>query len=670
MNLKRFQKTLCLLVLFCGTFCVFAQGKYFSWDFTGCDIKDILYAVSLDSGISIVADDTVRGTADLKFAGSDFERAFESFLKSSRLYVEKSDNVWTVSKMSLRKAVGRYSVDACDLLPTVLVEKLSMGFDCVLTYDALPAGEISVHFRDLSESELLEGLARAFGSYEVVRNDIGFHFKKRVDVRNVEAATGFVNLTEGENGSLIVDLRDVLFSDVLDLLFGKFAESNVYHYCFLADSDVRVKRTFFEENDLQGVLNKLCAQNGYRYNVVDGIYYFYSDADTKNVLVNGERNWLKFFLRYTSAEVIFPIVYSRLGTVECMAVPDKDYFFANVTNAQARVVSSIIKEVDVKQQTYVVELKYLKPGEFVQQLPPSIDKNKIFSADDNSCVYFKGTEDEYKVLCEELEVFDKPVKRITYDLLILQYDEGSQNQWNSNLTADGLSLGDRNNLLVQLGSVMSFNLNVVSVFGLNFAASLQASIEENTTRVFADTTLHGVSGKQINFQNTNTYRYRDNNLDPVTGEPIYSGVTKEIVSGITLDILGWVSGDGMITSTVTATVSRQGTDLSSSTGNPPPTSEKIVTTEVCCKSGEPVVLSGLVQNSQTVEQKRTPLLSRIPLAGLLFTAREKTKENTQMVIYLVPHLEGEEQKLPENACTPEWAKEKACRLLHGGKNEC
>lgn len=666
MNLKMFQKAGCLLLLFCGALNVSAQNKYYSWDFSRCDIKDILYAVSLDSGISIVADDTVCGTADLKFAGSDFERAFDSFLKSARLYVEKNDSVWTVSKMLLRKAGGRYTIDACDLLPAVLVEKLSMGMDCVITFDALPAGEMSVHFKDLTESELFEGLARAFGSYEVVQNDTGIHFKKRVDVRNVEAVTGFANLTTEENGRLVVDLRDVLFSEVLDLMFEKMADINVYHYCFLADSDVRVKRTFFEGESVRDVLDKLCAQNGYGYNVVDGIFYFYSDANKKDILINGEHSWQKFFLKYTSVDVIFPIVYSRLGAVECMAVPDKDYFFANVTEAQALVVSNIIKEVDIKLQTYVVELKYLRPGEFVQQLPPSIDKNKIFTADDNSCVYFKGTEDEYNVLCEQLELFDKPVKRITYDLLILQYDEGKQNQWNSNLTADGLTLGDKNNLLVQLGSVMSFNLNVVSVFGLNFAASLQTSIEENSTKVFADTTLHGVSGKQISFQNTNTYRYRDNNLDPVTGEPIYSGVTKEIVSGITLDILGWVSGDGMITSNVTATVSRQGTDLSSSTGNPPPTSEKVVTTEVCCKSGEPVVLSGLIQNTQTVEKKRTPFFSRIPLVGLLFTGMEKTKENTQMVIYLVPHLEGSRQLLPENTCDEEWAKNKVNKLIKRG----
>jgi type II secretory pathway component GspD/PulD (secretin) len=192
---------------------------------------------------------------------------------------------------------------------------------------------------------------------------------------------------------------------------------------------------------------------------------------------------------------------------------------------------------------------------------------------------------------------------------------------------------------VQLGSVMSLNLDVVGAFGLHFAGELQAAITESRAKVFADTTLNGVSGKQIIFQNTNTYRYRDNNLDPETGEPVYSGVTKEIVSGLKLEVTGDVTGDGMITSRITASVSRQGTDLSTTTGNPPPTSEKVITTEVRAKSGEPVVLSGLGQEEESENVSRTPLLSKIPLIGALFKGKEKSTEKTELVIYLLPSAE-------------------------------
>jgi len=149
-----------------------------------------------------------------------------------------------------------------------------------------------------------------------------------------------------------------------------------------------------------------------------------------------------------------------------------------------------------------------------------------------------------------------------------------------------------------------------------------------------------------------------------TGKPIYSGVTREIVSGLKLDVTGWVSGDGMITSKVTASVSRQGVDVSAKTGNPPPTSEKIITTEVRGKSGEPVVLSGLVQDETMLAEERTPLVSKVPIFGWLFKSHKKTNERTELIIYLVPHCEQHElfQSAKETTCCDD--NEFCNRLIH------
>ena len=61
------------------------------------------------------------------------------------------------------------------------------------------------------------------------------------------------------------------------------------------------------------------------------------------------------------------------------------------------------------------------------------------------------------------------------------------------------------------------------------------------------------------------------------------------------------------------------------------------------KSGEPIVLSGLIQNEETWSEKRTPWISKIPLLGWLFKSNNRTTEKTEMVIYLVPHWENDEE---------------------------
>jgi len=660
---KSHKRILAFLVCLVG-FCYFvvAQGLYYSWDFSDCEIKDILYAVSLDSEISIVPDDTVSGKGDLKFAGSDFDSAFETFLKVNRLYVSKGEKIWTVSKFMAKREDGLLFVDACDLTPAQILEKLSAFVDSVLTFDSLPATKMSVHFNGVPENLLLKALAKQFGNYELVKSDAGYNFARKNDVRKVESLDSFCNIVfSGRTYS--VDVRDCKFSDAIEKLFslGR-TEPCDKSFCLLANGDVKLQRSVFDGIDFTDTLAKLCAQAGFSYVLDESIFYIFTNGDAKTELITGNRDWKKYSLKFTKSQDFFSYLTKRVGKLETIALPDENSFLCLASQSEDRNIQDLIKDVDIEQSLYSINLRYIKPAELMSHLPPSVDKSALFLADDDSVLYFKGSKSAYENLKKQIELCDQPVKRITYDLLILQYDETDQNSWASSFSTSRLKQGDSNNISVLLGSVMNFNLNVVTSFGLTFASELQSSIEKNKTKVFADTTLHGISGKKINFQNTNTYRYRDNNVNPDTGLPIYSGVTKEITSGIKLEVLGWVSGDGMITSSVTASLSRQGIDTSSTTGNPPPTSEKLVTTEVRGRSGEPVVLSGLILSSETDQQKRTPFWSKLPLLGNLFRAKDKIKEKSQMVIYLVPHLEEENRSVYKKKFDANWAKERIASL--------
>ncbi len=634
----------CLLLYFVMFWTAFGAERnvvgqsVYSWDFSDCEIRDILYVVSLDTGISIVSDDTVKGRADFRFTGKDFETAFDSFLKAARLYVFKTDEVWTVSRFRMEEHDGLYVLDACDLSAEQIVEKMCLGIGKAVTYEVLPTGLMSVHFSGLGEEELLEGFCRRLNGFELERNGTGYHLGKKTGGSGEKnSGFGYMDVRMLEDGAFFVDIRDSKVGEVLEAVFAQAGANggtngcDKKQFCVLTNSETRINRLCFRAGNFDEALERICVFNGLGCYVEEDVYFVVSGVAAKN--------WHKVCLEFMAAEKFVSVLKGRFGGLNCVVLPDEMSFLVCADEREFEEVIALKDEVDIKTNMYLVELKYIRPDEFVKYLPPGVDKGSLFFADDNSSVFFKGTEAAYLSLCEQLKICDRPVVRVSYDLLILQYDEGSENAWNPNFSARRIAVGDRNDFGVKLGSVLNLNLNVVGAFGLDFAAQLQTSLEENKTTVFADTTIHGVAGKQINFQNTNTYRYRDNNLDPNTGKPVYSGITKEIVSGLKLEVVGLVSGDGMITSTVKAAVTRQGLDTSASTGNPPPTSEKIVTTEVCGKSGEPIVISGLIQNSDSVSQNGIPLVSKIPLLGNLFKSKAKITERSQIVIYLIPHIE-------------------------------
>ncbi len=97
MNIKKFVRRASALILLFGIF----TGKIFAeeFEFVNRDINDILYAISIYKEFPVCADDTVSGKGDFRMSGGDFDLAFDSFLRQARLYVEKGEDSWTVSKI-------------------------------------------------------------------------------------------------------------------------------------------------------------------------------------------------------------------------------------------------------------------------------------------------------------------------------------------------------------------------------------------------------------------------------------------------------------------------------------------------------------------------------------------------------------------------------------------
>jgi len=65
-------------------------------------------------------------------------------------------------------------------------------------------------------------------------------------------------------------------------------------------------------------------------------------------------------------------------------------------------------------------------------------------------------------------------------------------------------------------------------------------------------------------------------------------------------------------------------------------------TRVIVKSGETLVIGGLTQFDDVVTVTRVPLLSRIPLVGLLFRHKSTETVKTDLLIFITPTLVDEE----------------------------
>lgn len=622
-------------------------GGVDGFEFLNRDINEILYTVSLYRGIAIVGDDTVSGKADFRFAGDDFDSAFDSFLEANRLYVQKKDRLWNVSKVRFADlGGGMIQLDASDVRPALLVEKINRHFMVELSFDLLPETKMSIHVTGREAGDFAGAVVRQLGrDWSLEQKEGRLRIVKALTERSSisqareKTLVKKTGVSEGNENLYQVDVQESGAASVLEELF----KLEKREFVFACDSNAKIKRIMFGGKTFDETLSLLLSCASLKTVQIDGIIYVLNDMEIGNSPADTGKIWKRHGLSYGQITSVLPLVENRFGNLNALVLDGSNSFLCFTTQNAHQQIEEFLEALDGAKDVSVVQLRYIKTEDLLSHLPPGLSQSQIKSGTQDNVFFFTGNSEQLDYLNSQLAVLDSPARRLKYDLLVMQYQKTKDLSWDHSFSVRRIAPGDFTDASVSLGSVLDLNLDVAGAFGLNFASSLQTAINENRASVFADTTLHGLSGSSIQFKSSNIYRYRDNNIDPETGKPVYTGVTREIASGLKIDVTGWVSGDGMITTKVTASVSRQGADTSSTTGNPPPTSEKVITTEVLGKSGEPIVLSGLVQDESSFIEQRTPGLGKIPLFGWAFKGRKETEEKTEMVIYLVPHWEKLEE---------------------------
>jgi type II secretory pathway component GspD/PulD (secretin) len=630
------------LILTAGTLSAQSRGagSRINFEFIDQNIFDILYAFSTYAKISIIADDTVTGRANFQFSGNNFDEAFDAFLLSNRLFVEKTTTLWVASHIRITTGENRVTLDSLDATPARLLEKLSQKTGVTIVQDILPSVKISLHAEHESPAELVTLIMKPFADYTVSARETYIEIKRNPVAQFPQGAsaprTGDIVIREN-SGLFDANIEQARLGDVLE----RFFTAARREYTSFINAEQTVGRVKFSGKTFAEALTLILEQGSGEYTEIANFYHIFPlpQAEIVRRLRDDGKAWRRFTLRYIDTAGCLNLLQSRFPGLQTVTLENTVDFLVYTANSTALEIKGYISTIDIPRRAVPVRLKYIRSEDLFKALPPSVRREELVDAGNGNTLFFTGTPERLALLMEDLKLVDRPLTSIRYDLFIIQYEESSNLNFGASLEARPLEIGDMTMISGELGSLLNLNFDVITVFGYNFAAKLSAALTENQASVFADTTLFGLSGQEIQFQNTSTYRYRDSNIDPDTGKPIYSGVTREIVSGLTLKVNGWVSGDGMITTTVSATVSKRGADVSSLIGNPPPTSEKILTTQVRSRSGETVVLSGLRQNDATIVEQGVPLISKIPVLGWLFKSRLDTRENTQMVIYLVPHID-------------------------------
>jgi type II secretory pathway component GspD/PulD (secretin) len=129
-------------------------------------------------------------------------------------------------------------------------------------------------------------------------------------------------------------------------------------------------------------------------------------------------------------------------------------------------------------------------------------------------------------------------------------------------------------------------------------------------------------------------------MDATTGRVLQTAVSpRPIDEGIVLTVTPQVSGDGIITMSISPSITERAGQATSRLGDSVPiVTARETDTLVRVREGQTVVIGGLLQERVTVDRSKVPVLGDIPLLGGLFRQDSKSKRKIELVILLTPTM--------------------------------
>jgi type II secretory pathway component GspD/PulD (secretin) len=194
----------------------------------------------------------------------------------------------------------------------------------------------------------------------------------------------------------------------------------------------------------------------------------------------------------------------------------------------------------------------------------------------------------------------------------------------------------------------SFGLRYQTIAGgVDLSAIIQALKKVADTKVVSNPHVAALDGETATVSVSRDEPYVETRKNSIGDEAVAGTEVKFIPVGISLDVTPRIMGDGMIQTKIHPEVSRAdfrmfsyGTDDNGAKieNEVPVVTKSYAETTVMVKSGQTIIIAGMIQDAKEKSENRVPILGRVPLLGLLFRTTKETTRSTELAIFLTPRV--------------------------------
>ena len=283
--------------------------------------------------------------------------------------------------------------------------------------------------------------------------------------------------------------------------------------------------------------------------------------------------------------------------------------------------------------------------------PSMMEDVRVVADDDNNALMIYSTGKQFDMIKTALEQLDTVATQVIIEASILEVslndslEYGLEWTFSNGLNSDNEGTG----ILSAVGGPLSaangagFSYTVANAAG-NIKAVLNALAKESLLNV--------ISTPSVKVLDNNTAFIHVGDQVPIiseqsTGLNVNDRITQSVTykdTGVQLEVTPSVNAGGLVTMDIQQSVTDVGPLVE---GQQPTFLERSIMSRVSVRSGQSVVLGGLIRENAANAESGIPFLQTLPWVGPLFGSTKKANRRTELLVIITPRALASENDLRE-----------------------
>ncbi|MDP8230514.1 MAG: secretin N-terminal domain-containing protein [Candidatus Gorgyraea atricola] len=459
-------------------------------------------------------------------------------------------------------------------------------------------------------------------------------------------------LPQYEDPELIsLDLKGMEIRDVLKILSQKSGLNMV------ADKDVKgTVSVYVKDVDVMDALDIVVSTNDLAYEEKGSLIRVMTAR--KYEKMNGAR-----FKDRTKTEIV-KLNYAKASTVAVTLTKMKTKLGKVIADDASNTLVLIdnskniermkqaILEIDILLVTEIFSLDYAKADSIKEKLEKMLSKDMgtIRFDERTNKVVVKDTQEKINEIKKVVEAFDEKTREVLIDAKIIQVTLSDKHSygidWDSIATLGNITIEATTHLTTSLAGTTPNVLTIAKKGGthLNVLRLLETF---GKTNVLSRPRITVADREEAKILVGAKEVYVTSEVTTTSGGTYHTTDNVQFVDvGVTLGVTPEINSDGYVRMKIkpevsntdaTKTVMLTNPDGSTRTVVPYVTTSEAETT-VLIKDNTTLILGGLMKDTVTEYNDKVPILGDIPILGKLFSTKGKSKEKTELVIFITPHI--------------------------------